>query len=772
MNHSTSRIRAALLLAGSAAALSWAAPALAQDTTPETAANAAGTTVDELVVTARRREENLKDVPIAVTALSAQRLENIGAKDITTLQQTTPNATVQVARGSNSTLIAFIRGVGQQDPLWGFDSGVGLYVDDVYYARPQAAVLDVYDVERIEVLRGPQGTLYGRNTVGGAIKYVTKPLGTDTEFHGRAEYGSYNQLDLLASAKAPIFGDKLAIGAAAERSTHDGYGTNLFTGADQYDKDLWAARGTIEARPWDNWLFRLSADIVHDDSNPRHGHREVPTSTVGGAVLPDVYDTNAGIGDDNEVENRGVSLLTQWDISDLVTFKSITAYRAGETDTVIDFDNTPLPILDIPAFYSDHQFTQELQLTYNGDRVQGVAGLFYMNSAAAGAFDTIGMNLLPGLGLTIADAGHVDTRSWSAYADFSMDVTDRLKVSLGGRYTHDDKEASVFRAFYLGLDRSPYTGGVDRPAFAIRTNYPTLANPDVGKATFKAFTPRASISYKFTPELTGYASYSRGFKSGGFDMRGDAVAYPDTILGYEPEYVDSYEIGLKGSLFDGRVNFATDVFYMTYTDMQITTQYPAPPTVASVVDNVGKASMYGWELEGAAHLTDDLRIDTAIGYIHTQFDEYLAFIPGAPGNGFACAPNPPKPNSAAGCFVDVKDQRALQNTPEWTGNVSLTWTHDLAGGQLAFTPVASYRGAFQMFETPTLLDQGGYWLFDANISWTSPDGRYTLGAHGRNLSDERYRTGGYNFPGAAFQDSITAYYGPPRTFSISLDARF
>jgi iron complex outermembrane recepter protein len=771
MTHVSSKIRTALLLAGSAAALSWAAPALAQETAAEAAANQSATTVDELVVTARRREENLKDVPISVTALSAERLENIGALDITTLQQTTPNATVQVARGSNSTLIAFIRGVGQQDPLWGFDPGVGLYVDDVYYARPQAAVLDIFDVQRIEVLRGPQGTLYGRNTVGGAIKYVTRPLGNDMAFTGRAEYGSYNQLDLVATAKAPIVTDKLSIGGAVSRSTRDGYGENFFTGADQYDKDIWAARGTIEARPTSNFLLRLSADIVHDESNPRHGHREVATSTVGGAVLPDVYDTNAGVGDRNEVETRGVSLLAQWDISDIVTVKSITAYRAGETDTVIDFDNTPLPILDIPAFYSDHQFTQEFQLLYTGERAQGVVGLYYLNGTAAGAFDTIGMNLAPG-GLTIASAGHVDTRSWAAFGDFSFDITERLKISLGARYTHDEKEAAVFRAFYLGLNRSPFTGGVERPPFAIRTNYPTTANPDLGKDTYKAFTPRASVSYQFTDQLTGYASYSRGFKSGGFDMRGDAVAYPDTVQGYQPEFVTSYETGLKGSLFDGKVNFATDVFYAKYTDMQITTQYPAPPTVASVVDNVGQASMYGWEFEGTAHVTDNLRFDTAVGYIHTQFDEYLAFIPGAPGNGNPCVANPPKPAVPAGCFVDVSELRALQNTPEWTGNVSMTYSQDLMGGKISFTPVASYRGAFQMFETPSQLDQDGYWLFDANISWTSPDGRYTIGAHGRNLSDERYRIGGYFFPGLAFQDSITAYYGPPRTFSVSLDARF
>ena len=169
--------------------------------------------LDEIIVTARRREESLQDVPVAVTALSAERLEQTGAADITALQQQTPNATVQVARGSNSTLISFIRGVGQQDPLWGFEPGVGLYVDDVYIARPQGAVLDIFDISRIEVLRGPQGTLYGRNTIGGAIKYVTDRIGQTPELEGAVTIGSYNQRDLVVSGGAPI-SDTFSVGGA------------------------------------------------------------------------------------------------------------------------------------------------------------------------------------------------------------------------------------------------------------------------------------------------------------------------------------------------------------------------------------------------------------------------------------------------------------------------------------------------------------------------------------------------------------------------------
>ncbi|MDB5421902.1 MAG: TonB-dependent receptor, partial [Brevundimonas sp.] len=449
------------LLAGAAfSAISTAA--YAQDAVPQEGAS----TLDDVVVTARRRDEQLKDVPVAVSALSAERLEQTGATDITALQQQTPNATVQIARGSNSTLISFIRGVGQQDPLWGFEPGVGLYIDDVYVARPQGAVLDIFDIQRIEVLRGPQGTLYGRNTIGGAIKYVTKKLSDDPTFLGRATVGAYNEHNFLVSGSVPI-GDTFAVGGAVATYNHDGYGKNLNTGVDQYDKDVTAYRASAEWTPSDDLFFRFAYDRVEDNSNPRHGHREV-NSTVGGYTPPpSVYDTYAGITGPQKVTTEGYSLTGEYVLNDMITFKSITAYRSGDTATVIDFDETPLPTLDVPAVYSDDQFTQELQLLFTGERWSGVAGLFYLDGTSSGAFDTIAGNL----GVVIAASGAVDTKSFSAFADFSYDITDRLHASIGGRYTRDDKDANVFRAFYLGATNSPGLGGTVRPILQLRTNY-------------------------------------------------------------------------------------------------------------------------------------------------------------------------------------------------------------------------------------------------------------------------------------------------------------
>ena len=724
------------LLAGAA----WSALstfAMAQNAAPQEGA----TSIDDVIVTARRRDELLKDVPISVSALGAERLERTGATDITALQQQTPNATVQVARGSNSTLISFIRGVGQQDPLWGFEPGVGLYVDDVYVARPQSAVLDIYDVQRIEVLRGPQGSLYGRNTVGGAIKYVTNPLSQDPALTLRGAYGSYNQIDLMASGSLPL-ADNFRVGGAVASYQRDGYGKNLTTGAEHYNKDVLAGRLSAEWEPREEMSIRLAYDRVQDDSNPRHGHRLVAGATAAGAVLPNVFDTRAGLGDVNSVESQGASATIQIDLNDHWTFKSITAWRDGETTTVIDFDNTPLPTLDIPGFYADDQLTQEFQFLFDYDRIQGVAGFFYLDGHAEGAFDTV----LGNAGIVIGTNGQVNTESWAGFADVNLDLTDRLHLGLGVRYTLDEKQGTVFRANYLGATRSPLLGGTVRAPLLVRSNY-------TNSKDFSQFTPRIALSFDLTDDVTTYASYSQGFKSGGFDMRGDVILTPNTVDGYDPETVDSYEIGLKGAL--DRLTFATAVFYNEYTDQQVTTQVPSGASIASFVDNVGSSTFYGAEFEGQLRILDNLSASFAVGYLHSDFEQFLRY------------------NLTTRVFEDISSQVVLQNAPEWTGYLGLTWIGDVAGGALAVTPSVSYRGDSSMFEFPNpILDQQAYSLVNLSIVWTDPSDRYTLGLYGKNLTDEEYRVGGYNFPGALFDNSIIGYYGPPQTVTASLQVKF
>lgn len=714
-----------------------AAPAFAQE--------AEGVTNDgEITVTARRRDESLQDVPISVSAISGETLDAQGAIDITVLQQQTPNLTMQIARGSNSTLIGFIRGVGQQDPLWGFEPGVGIYVDDVFIARPQGAVLDIFDVERIEVLRGPQGTLYGRNTIGGAVKYVTKKLGHDFAGKLRASYGTDDQRDVVGQLTVPL-GDSLSFGGAVALYKRDGYGKNLNTGAEHYNKDVLAARVSVEFAPSDRVFFRLAGDITDDNSNARHGHRLVGNAGVAAFNPPvSVYDTNAGIGDKNNVETKGLSLTGEIGLSDSLTLKSITAYRKGNTQTLIDFDGTAGSVLDIPAFYKDNQTSQELQLIYEGDRIQGVAGVYYLDGSASGAFDTV----LGLANLSILTSGTVKTKSIAAFADVNFDLSDQFKISVGGRYTSDKREGTVFRRNYAGI-RSPLFGNAAAVPGLIRTNY-------TNERTDNQFTPRVSLSYLPSDNLTFYASYGKGYKSGGFDMRGDAFLTPTTINGFDPETVDAYEIGMKGAFLDRSLFVNLSAFYSDYKDQQVTTQVVAPgPSIASFVDNAGDSKIKGLELEARAILSPHVSAVMSLGYTDAKFKRFTTF------------------DLATSTTIDVAAFRVFQNTPKFTVNFAPSFSAAVAGGTLSFTPSVSLRSGYSQFEIPNaLLDENGYELVDASVGWTSESDRFRLSLHGRNLFNTRYKIGGYNFPGALFGNSIIAFYGPPRSITLTGEVRF
>ena len=369
----------------------------------------------DIVVTARRRNEALKDVPIAVTAYSGEQLERQGALDITDISDTTPNVTLETSRGTNSTLTAFIRGVGQQDPVAGFEQGVGIYVDDVYLNRPQGALLDIYDVERIEVLRGPQGTLYGRNTIGGAVKYVTRRLADVPQAAVRANIGTYSQFDLVMSASTPLGDSGLKVGVAAARLSRGGFGKNLTTDEENYSKEVTAVRGTVELDPSDNVFFRLSGDYTWDDSDPRGGHRMLPSLFTLTPTLDDVYDTEGGLEEPTQkVKGGGVSFYGEVAFNDWLKGRSITAYRKDSSKTPIDFDALPTVDVDVPGLYENDQFSQEVQLLVERGKLNGLIGAYYLNADARTAFDvrayTTGALLGLG-GLTLGTDSKIGTKT-------------------------------------------------------------------------------------------------------------------------------------------------------------------------------------------------------------------------------------------------------------------------------------------------------------------------------------------------------------------------
>ncbi|MDE8651291.1 TonB-dependent receptor [Novosphingobium album (ex Liu et al. 2023)] len=769
-NRSSAFVLAAILAGG----FGWSAPVAAQD-------EAASETDDAgaIVVTARRREERLIDVPIAVTAISGEALDRSGALDITDVANMTPNTTLENSRGTNSTLTAFIRGVGQQDPVPGFEAGIGIYLDDVYLNRPQAAVLDIYDVERIEVLRGPQGTLYGRNTIGGAVKYVTRNLNPDkAELRIRGTYGTYDQADLVVTGSAPL-GDMFRVGGSVARLSRGGFGDNLnIPGLENYNKDVWAGRGTIEfGGNGEPVMIRISGDYTRDKSDPRNGHRLIPGLKSGAPVLDDVYDTRAGLNQPKQdVKAYGLAMNATAELTDSLTFRSISAWRKDRSFTPIDFDALPSVDVDVPAVYRNEQVSQEFQLLYESERLHGLVGFYYLDAQAATSFDVLlgltGAALgLPGLnGYT---AGDVRTKTWSVFGDFTYDFTSQISLSVGGRYTNDRRRAFVYKANRItGL--SPEFGGTLTPvAIAVATDFR-------GERTFKEFTPRASLSYKPDEDNLVYASYSKGFKGGGFDPRGSGTSAPisnpavgrtyDDIydfLAFDPEKVASYELGYKGSLLDRRLTLSLAGFYMDYKDVQIPGSVGClvggVQSFCGITTNAAKARLQGVEAEVNAVLARDFvgagstfRFNGALGYIDAKYKRFIG---------------------PAG--TDVSDQRVFQNTPKWTLAGTLAAGVPAMGGTIDLSTTVSYRSLTHQFETPIpALDQPGYVLWDASLVWTADSGAYSIGVHGKNLTDKQYITSGYNYQNAAGASTLgqegvlTAFYGNPRQVFVTGTVQF
>ena len=771
----TTRFLVAGLLGSAATAAFLAAPASAQTTDTGQAAPV----VDDdnvIVVTARRREESIQDVPLSITAISGEALAKSGTLEITEIAQEVPNLTLEVSRGTNTTLTAFIRGVGQQDPVAGFEAGVGLYVDDIYLNRPQGAVLDIYDVERIEVLRGPQGTLYGRNTIGGAIKYVTAALPDETEIKVRGTYGSYNQADLIVTASTPV-SDSLKVGVSGARLSRGGFGDNLVQeGVENYNKDIWGARGTIE---FDNGplFIRLSGDYVKDNSDPRQGHRLLPGAFSGAPVLDDVYDTRAGLDVvDQEVEAYGGGLTIAYELNDTMTVKSITGYRKDHSTTPIDFDSLPQADLDVPAIYRNKQFSQELQFLYEGDRLSGVLGAYYLDANAFTAFDValFTTGALPAVGLPGLNAqtlGDVDTKTWSIFGDFTYDLTDQFSLSVGGRYTWDKRTSRILRTTFVGgySDLFPPTDAVP---IAVTSDFN-------GSATFKEFTPRASLSFKPNANHTFYATYSKGFKGGGFDPRGQTSQAPDLdgdgdidyadqyeFLSFAPETVDSYEIGWKASLLDDSLFISLAAFKGDYTDVQIPGSVGVDSngdgisdSFVGITSNAGDADVNGVEFEGRAVVGRNfagpgsrLTFNWALGVLDAKYNTFIDAF----GN-------------------DVADQRVFQNTPDVTVNTGFDLGIPVASGIVDFLGSVSLRSDASQFELPGPLDQDGYALVDASIVYTDDSDRWSIGIHGKNLFDQRYIVSGYDFVTGSvlgLEGNLTAFYGDPRRVFVTGQVKF
>ena len=723
--------------------------------------------LERIEVTARKTVESLQETPVAITSIGAMDLAEKGISVLTEVQQFSPNTTLQTSRGTNSTLTAFIRGLGQQDPLWGYEPGVGIYVDDVYIARPQGAVLDLLDVQRIEVLRGPQGTLYGKNTIGGAVKYVTKEMSGETELNVEATLGSYSQRDVKVTGQIPLIEDTVYLGVGYANLNRDGFGEYLISALDgqdkeNYNKDLWAARVTLEVHPSDDLFFRFGWDKTEDTSNAKGGYRLIPSMLTDAPVPDSKYDSYTSLPTWNKVEIEGYSWLARYNVSDNLELKYIGSHRESYSPTNIDFDNTQLPIFDVPAEYDDSNNTHELQANYFGQNYSVVSGLYYYDGESCGNFDAVlGVlgTALGAPGLTREVSGCNNSESWAAYAQINYDITDKISLSLGARYTDEEKTATVNNGlvFYNLYPYSDWFDGYVRPDGDL---VPQVLGDDTNgdgvldapaKDSWSRFTPRVGIEYRMDNDTMFFASYAQGFKSGTFNPRA-TINEP----GVEPEVVDSFEVGMKNDVTDAlRLNVT--LFSYDHKDRQyigIEGDLSDPTALDQRLRNAAETAAKGAEVEMTWIASENLQFDVAYGYIDFEI----------------------KKNNAIPPLI------GLASTPENTLNIGANYLLETEYGDVTFNANYYYRDDYLLFETSDLIEQDAYGMVNLSARWESVEGDWYAGIHVKNLTDEEYLVGGYDFvtrgedgsygPGLGGDTTLIGYYGDPRTVHVTFGYRF
>jgi len=737
----------AILAGASAIGLSMAGAAQAQSqATPQAEPSFQ---VEEIIVTARRQSERLQDVPSAVTAFSSETLYRNQTQTLGDLQSLVPNLSLHVGDASNAVI--YLRGIGQIDSISFNDPGVGVYLDDVYLGRVQGSFLEVVDPQQIEVLRGPQGTLYGRNTIGGAVKFTSEKPSAIPEGYIAAAVGSYDERRMRGRLSGPLGSDQLLGSVAVAASSRDGYTTNLHDGQSDGDKALIAGRATLLYQPNDRFSANLTIDASqnHPDRS-RTPHRETPIYSVNTGlmrpVIADPYTVDVTYNDLERLDTSGVSLTLAYD-SGPFTFKSISAYREMEYRTHLDLDASPDESFGIYDFETQDQTSQELQVLYHGDRLSAVGGLFYFQehdttfggAVAPDFFVDIGFILpypLNSSGLRVSD-----NESIAAYGQLDYELTDRASLTVGLRYTHETKSTDNRGEFFLPAT-APTAEDMER-LFGQGLGYGESGYQ--AEKSWDSFTPRIALNYKVSDDMLAYVSAAQGFKSGGFNGR-----ITTTAQGFEPETLWSYEAGLKSDLFDGRARLNLAAFFQDYTDLQLS-RFAADPITgdfSAVFDNAGGAEFYGLEAEFSGQISEALRFDGNLAYLHSEYTEYI-------DGG-----------------VDISDQRKLVNAPEWSGRAGLTYDLALGSlGDLTLSGGTAYRSkTYLTVSSSEVLAQGAYWLTDASILFTPRDTNWTLLLSGKNLGDEAYMEHGFDL--SASPGVQMGYYGAPRTVTLDVRYRF
>ena len=756
----------------------------AQTTAPTSAAPTAAATATEntdgagdVVVTATRMgATSLQKTPLAVSVLSSADLDRSAATDVRDLVQLTPN--LNVSQNTASPLI-YIRGIGTNAILNGSDPDVTVQIDGVYLARAFEQFTDFFDVQRLEVLRGPQGTLYGRNAVGGVINIISRPP-TDT-FTGKvqATVGNYGTFQGQGYVSGPIVKGLLDASVAVNYLRHDGYIKNLIkSGEDDFSANHGGVRVQLRFRPA-TWLDATTRfDYGRGDENTQSSvHLLVPAVlpyTAFSVTTPTIFSSpiaNSVVGNLKKAAHDQPLTLTKndWgvsedinvDLSDSMTLKSLTAYRFGTYNVLTDNDGTEVAGLITRLADTSRQFSQEFDLTGHFNKLTYVVGVYYFRENERNIGSTASP---PGPARPAAAASFALIQPYSratskaVFAQASYSVTPALKLTVGGRYTSDEKYfvANTRASVYAN---APIIG-------AVFPGFPFIYTSD---PTFHAFTPKVGVEWQATRDVFVYASYTKGFKSGGNNSTvgcnsTSAPAVYAACLGtivFQPEKIDSYEAGIKTFLFDRRVTANLTGFYYDYKNLQV--QSVLAPGVVNI-GNAATARTKGLEFETQAKLTDELVVSGNVSYLHARYLDYPgASVPSALRPFVNTLPN----YNAASNTVNASGNR-LTNAPDFSFNVASQYTRSTSIGSVYGRAEFSFQSRiyFEAANAP-IMSQGKFGLLNLAVGYTSNDGAWTAAVVAKNVLDRQYYT-------SAFASGIVpaGLSGAPRTVQLRVSRNF
>jgi iron complex outermembrane receptor protein len=713
------------------AALLTAESAIAQDATAaETTATVA---TGDIVVTAQRRSESIMRTPVAISAITGEALVNRGIRVAADLQIAVPAISINNSFGLNKTQI---RGIGLVSDALGVDSASAFYINGNVISRPSAQILGFYDLERVEVLRGPQGTLYGRNATAGLVNIITRKPTVEASGYLNASYGNYNAINIEGAISGKLDeAGKILARVAVNSENRDGFGTNLTTGEEFDNANHIAVRGTVELRPSEDVTVTIIAD--HSKMDDRTGNHVI--GAYGTNVLTGVRQGGRNAGYSRDVyndtngryfrKNTGISGEIAANIGD-VTIKSLTAYRDFRREDQNDIDGTDAFNADLSYTERSKTFSQEIQLGYDTDRFKGVAGFFYFYEDDTGALNT-DLNIdfystsVPVCNFDVTcrfgQGGTSITNSYAGFAQGTYEVSEQFSLTAGMRYTSETKELRD----------------------GVAQSFLTIVNSS-GKKTWNALTPRVGFEFKPSSSTLLFGSVSKGFRAGSFLL---GVVQPPV----NPETLWSYELGVKSRFLDNRGTISVTGFYSDYSDLQLGRLLGT----TAILENAGQAEVYGLELESNIAVTPQFSVDATASYIHAELKEFSTNDELNPTLGL---------RNLAG--------NQLPNAPRWAATLGMEYKVPLENGaEVAFRVDGNWRSRvfFDFYNRPEN-SQDDYAKANASITYRTND-NLSISAFVRNLTDKT-TLGGGSIGSRPIGFPVNVFFDDPRTYGVRVGLKF